>query len=256
MAAPLYGLHAYYDSAMASYWDTQTFQTGTIKTPMDPGTFRGSICSVQFARTEAATIREDIAQFDLHLAINDGVGAFAVLDDTDSAAVESKLDTWWTSQKTAIGSHWKLNGYVWRDFGMDYPLGETGLSKPGPTRRTTSRSVAATGTEPGSPDQTSTTVTFITASRKHWGRIYLPAPANNQLGSYGRLSSASVDATCGFFHTLLNDMNDDARQIDTFVWSPKYRGALSVWKLQMDDVPDVVRRRRPKVATYRKVYTS
>lgn len=256
MTAPLYSKTVFYDSGMSSYWDTVTFETGTTKNAVDPGNFHGSMVSVQFSRSEAAGVREDLAQFDLHLAVAAGLGLYASLDATDAATVETALDTMWTTMKVNHSAHISLANYVWRDYGMDYPLGKTGFSKPGPVWRTTARSVAGSGAQPSLPDQVAETVTFKTPSRRHWGRIYLPNGLAANTTNEARIISGAVDIWCGAVHTFVNDLNDNARQIDTFVWSPKYRGALGIESIQMDNTYDVIRRRRAKQTTYRKVFTS
>ena len=52
----------------------------------------------------------------------------------------------------------------------------------------------------------------------------------------------------------LDTLSNLARSQHVLVWSPKYRGVFSVNRLQVDDVPDVIRSRRPKIKTYAKVY--
>lgn len=256
MAFPLYNDYLVYDSGQSAYWDTQTLNTGATKVAVDPGVLRGSVVQVTFSRTQSVGVREDLAMFDLHLTVTAGAHVYTTLTDTDAGLVEGLLDTMWTTLKPSFSPHIVASGYVWRHWGADYPLGTTGLSKPSPTWRSTTRSVAGTSAANPLPDQVAESITFITASRRHWGRIYLPPLASSLTTSDGRLSNGNTDSTVAPFHTFINAANALTRQVDVLVWSPKHRGAFGVSKLQMDSTFDVIRSRRAKQTTYRKVYTS
>lgn len=256
MAAPLWSNTVYIPTDVASYWASQTFLSGTTKVSVDPAALRGSMATLAFSRDAASGVREDVAEFTFHLGIQPGASTYASLTAGQAAAAETPLLAWWTTMKAHSTSHWILKEIQWRDFGADFPLGKTGLSKPGPTWRVTAVGVAGTGSINPNPDQTSATVTFMTASRKHWGRIYAPATITSNLTAFARFSTAYCDALAGASRTLLNSLNGLAAQTDVMIWSPKYRGANFVRELQVDDTPDVVRRRRAKQTTYRKQYTS
>lgn len=256
MASPLFVDTLNYDSGRSDYWNTVTVDSGTIKTARDPNVLHGSVVQMRFARSEPTGVREDLALIDLHMGIATGAGAWSELNDADAAAAEATLDTLWTTIKTLFTAHIILDSYVWRHYGADYPLGKTGLSKPSPIWRTTARTVAGTAATVTQPDQIATSVTFRTASRRHWGRVYLPALATGNSTAEGRMIAARCDTIATAFRTALVDLNDNARQCDVFVWSPKYRGQFSVSELAVDDVYDVIRSRRAKVPTYKKVFTS
>jgi hypothetical protein len=256
LAAPLYTNWLQYDSGNAAYWTTVTCITGTTKLAQDPNLIHGTTVQMTWSRTTPAGVREDVALTDFHFGSSAVAGGYSHLTSAEMGSIETLLDAMWTTLKTNYQSHWILSGYVWRDYGADFPLGKTGLSKPGPARRITARTVA--GTSAGTPlaDQTSQNVTFRTASRKHWGRIYLPAASSGILDQYGHIASASVDAFAAAVHTMINGANALSPAIDTFVWSAKNRGQFAINELRMDDVPDVIRRRRPKQKNYFKSYTS
>lgn len=256
MASPLWGNAVAIPSDNESYWNSQTFLTGTTKTVVDPSVLRGSIATMVFTRDAASGVREDVAEFSLHMGVNTGASAWASLTSAQAAAAETPLIAWWTTMKAHSTSHWAMKEIQWRDFGANNPIGESGLSKPSPIWRTTANVVAGTGAINPNPDQTAATVTFMTASRKHWGRVYAPATITSNLTAFARLSTTYVDALALATRTLLNSLNGLAAQTDVMVWSPKYRGANFIRELQVDDTPDVVRRRRAKQTTYRKQYTS
>lgn len=256
ITSPTYTPFLVYDSGMSGYWDNVTTLTGTDRAGLDPNVVSGSAVQVQFSRAEAAGVRENVALFDLHFSTNAGLGAaWSELSDTTLSSVETALDTLWTTLKANTPPHWLLSGYVWRHFGADYPLGKTGLSKPSPIYRVTSRSVAGTSAATNyTPDQMAISVTFRTASRKHWGRVYLPPPIANMVTQYGRLTTGWCDTCAGAFDTLFATVNGLPAQTHPVIWSSKYRGFFAVDTLAVDDVPDVIRRRRPYSRTYIKTY--
>jgi hypothetical protein len=45
--------------------------------------------------------------------------------------------------------------------------------------------------------------------------------------------------------------SNEASIVNLWVWSAKHRGALSVTEVSVDDVPDIVRRRRAKGPSFR-----
>lgn len=256
MAPPLFTNYVAYDTTNAAYWGTQVFQTGTVIAPTAPNALHGSSVQVGFTRSEPAGVREDLAIFDLHMWVNTGAGAFSSLNASDAAAAETAISAMWTTIKTLYPAHITLATMIWRDWGADFPTGKTGLSKPGPVWRQTSFSVSGSGAPTPLPDQVAESCTFRTASRRHWGRIYLPPVISTLVDANGRLSQPQVDILSGAVRQMLVTLNSSARQLDVVVWSPKYRGALGVSQVVMDDVFDIIRRRRAKVANYHKIYSS
>lgn len=255
----LYGNAITHDSDTSEYWNNQSVLTGTTLNPVDASALNGAVVNLNFTRTVEATTHEDVATFALHFTVNAGVSPATdtALDAADAAVVETALGTFYTSLKTKISDSWTLRDYTWRNFGASFPRDVNGVTKYSPVWRTTTVGVLGTASGQRLPDQTAATVTWMTSSRQHWGRVYVPALTVTALTTYGKLTQATyVDNVCTYFHTLFNDLNDNARSINAVVWSPKYRAALSIRELQMDNVADVIRSRRPKFGTYRKQFTS
>lgn len=106
------------------------------------------------------------------------------------------------------------------------------------------------GTQTGSlPYQVAQSVTLRTAWPKHWGRVYLPTPGSAAFDSYGRLTSTQRSGIAGAVKTLLGSWHDagfypviPVTQVEKQV----FHGLLDVTEIVADDVPDVIRRRRPK----------
>ena len=156
-------------------------------------------------------------------------------------------------------SDWSTKEIAWRHFGADFPLDKNGFSKPGPYWRVLPYTVPGAATAARLPDQLALTTTFRTASRRHWGRFYaggftaLEVSADAQ---QGHARQTCVDQLALSMQGLLNDLYDDARKTWLVIWSPKYRGALTVNELSVDDTWDIIRSRRAKFPSYRKTYTA
>lgn len=97
--------------------------------------------------------------------------------------------------------------------------------------------------------QVSFTTTDRTTYPRHWGRNYWPFPAASSYTPTGLIASSQVNAWGQFVKDQY-----DALQVAQFypvvpvtqVQGIPTRGLLTVTSVQMDDVPDVVRRRRNK----------
>jgi hypothetical protein len=114
---------------------------------------------------------------------------------------------------------------------------------------------------PPCPTQVAMSITERTGLRRHWGRVYLPGLLSNQVQATGRWNSLAVAgvaaALAGYYNVLVGEGIQPivvttvrrAGIIDLAGWSA--RGYLPVELLQIDDVPDVIRRRRLRVVTNR-----
>lgn len=106
----------------------------------------------------------------------------------------------------------------------------------------TASTVGSSGSAATLPPQVALTVTFQTAARRHWGRIYLGGMVTTGLLNDGRADPAAVNQIGGAFKTFLDNLNTNGMPIVVFnrkTWLPATIVGLSV-----DDVFDVQRRRR------------
>jgi len=108
------------------------------------------------------------------------------------------------------------------------------------------------------PRQVAVTSTELTPYARHWGRNYWPCPAAPLVGSTGSLGSLYQTTLAQLVHDRYAALQDK----DYFPVVPvtqvqpggkktpiyPYRGLLGVTGVQVDDVFDVVRRRRQAVA--------
>jgi hypothetical protein len=116
---------------------------------------------------------------------------------------------------------------------------------------------ATVGNAPGfQAPQVAYTTTELTPYRKHWGRNYWPAPAPSLQIAGGHILATAVDQWCQLVHDAYQSLMSNeffpvvaVTQIDNV----PARALLTLRGVQMDDVPDVIRRRRPENATHRMV---
>lgn len=172
-----------------------------------------------------------------------------VADDTwtagDFTTVESALDTYWGAIKSMYHTGVVLTEYRW------YRKGP-GAAPPEPTVRVTARSVAGTSGTGPVPQQCAVTTSLRTALRKHWGRMYLPAPTIANLAAGGLLSNTAVDAYGAAFNTLITTL--ETADFYPVVYSGTRQRAYAINRVVVDNVVDIQRRRRPERQTYQKVY--
>lgn len=190
-------------------------------------------------------LQPDVFENVLHFINTEAGVAGEILNDTKKGAVESAFVTFFTAVKTHACPYVALDSFRWYGVNFTDPL--TGP----PNRITDVTNVAGTYTG-GFPAQVATSITMRTALRKHWGRIYFPG-ARVQ-GTDGLTDNASVDGMAAAFRTFVNSCA--AANVSPVVYSRAAQAAMSVSAIEVDNVPDVVRRRRPKSSTYQKIYTS
>lgn len=103
------------------------------------------------------------------------------------------------------------------------------------------------------PYQDAMSITLKTAVPKHWGRVYLPALSISVLDTLalgpGRFSAAVQTAIANQTAELIDDLaaKDFQVVIPTTQIDNRYQIALqTVSQVQVDDIPDVIRRRRAR----------
>lgn len=162
-----------------------------------------------------------------------------VVDDSwtsgDFETIEALLDTWWTNVKDNYDDdlHWR--GGRWHRIGQ-------GVGTPNPQVREFIRDVAGSSSAGNLPGQVSSTISFHTALRRRWGRTYLPAPHLNTLQLNGRFTSTFLNDVIAATDTLL--AGAAAADFKPVVWSQVQQAFYGVRTIVMDDVPDIIRRRR------------
>jgi len=216
---------------------------------------------LKFTRTAPSGATEDAAflKFDIFLLGDDWIPeTWSTGHYTQN---ETALNTWWTAVKPYVSANHTLAEYRWYRMSFRNPMSvDHRFNDSGPPLRVTT--VGTPGTDATSsynPYQVAASITFKTGHRTHWGRVYLPGLANQRIGSTSRISTACCDALANATDTMLGTMltNEDF----LFIPSTQSDGVLapamlSISAIQVDDVPDVIRSRRPRTTTYRKTLTA
>lgn len=223
---------------------------------------------------------QDVATCGLHFVhANPGImGDTIAWDDAaDSTTIEGLLTTLWNGLKGQYAADIQLDRFDWHHFGV-------GIRRPNPKFRETvlGPAIAGTSVDDQMPEQIAVSVTLKTDKRKSWGRVYLPAPTVT-FNDGGYVSAAGV----GLYRTMFGDLLDGAAaaSLPLVVWCPRHGGKLlkfsaavhdsdptsnhelgldepdtssiarGVQQVQVDNVFDVIRRRRFKPATLRDTHT-
>lgn len=169
-------------------------------------------------------------------------------------------DTWITSDYTTLETLVKtfdaaitpyrpagvvLTTLIWHRVG-------SGIGTPNPAERTTVLASPQVGSLSGScsPQQIASSLTFRTGVRKSWGRTYLPVMSPVP-GSSPYLSTAAVDAIANNANAMVTGAA--TADFNLVVVSKPLASSLNVEHVEVDNVLDVIRRRRPKKSTYRKI---
>jgi hypothetical protein len=168
-------------------------------------------------------------------------------DDTwtsgDYTTLEGLLDTMYTALSSYLASGHSVTTYTWHRVG-------TGVTKPNPAERVFVKGSAIAGAGgSGMTLQTACSITFRTGVRKSWGRTYLPFNAG--ISTNRRPSSTQVSAVA----TAVGNMVSSAATSDfhLVVVSTPLRSSLNAEHVEVDDVLDVIRRRRHKRAINRTI---
>jgi hypothetical protein len=177
--------------------------------------------------------------------------------NSDFTTCETALDTMVNTIGGYQNSNHTLVAYKW------YRKRFNDLTNPKPYQpslnpvRIQAKTIAGqVGTLP-MPYQVACSVTEKTAFPRHWGRVYWPGIVSSTIqAAGGRWSTTFVDTIAGAFNTAYNTLATagfypvvPVTQVNKL----PARGLLGVEKVQVDDVPDVIRSRRPRQVAYRKI---
>jgi hypothetical protein len=162
----------------------------------------------------------------------------------DYTTVEAYLATWWASVKPYVMTNVSLREIRW------YRAGP-GIVAPNPAERVHAVGVAGTSASQKLPQQVACSITLRTAVRRSWGRTYLPALTTTFLASDGSFTSSAIDAVANATGTLATSAAGG--DFPLVVVSKHLSALLHVEQIEVDDVPDIIRRRRFDGTTYRKL---
>lgn len=195
-------------------------------------------------RVQRTGLQDDLYENVLHFVNTAGELPGAPATDVQKAAVESAWTTFWGSWKSMAAPEVALAEYRWYHFNFDDTL--TGP----PTRVTPITPVPGTAGL-AQIGQVASTVTLRTPLRKNWGRVYLPGGIQ---GTPGFLTNTNVDNQVAYFKTFAQAC--DTADLNCVVYSRIKQAVFNIAQIEADNVLDVVRRRRPKNSTYKKIVLS
>jgi len=177
----------------------------------------------------------------------------------DFVTCEGYFDQWWDTLAPQVGNSHTLSAYKWYRMHFAEPMtADRRFALTGPPVRNQPKTKPGTNTTSELPYQIAISVTEKTAVPRHWGRFYFPgltADACSSTSAPGRFVSSTVNAFADATAELYEDLQgSDFYPIVVSTQSNKVlTGAYHhVTSLQVDDIPDVIRRRRPRTPTIRR----
>jgi hypothetical protein len=214
-----------------------------------------------------STDAHDDMYFNLDLVNITGGAVDSSWTTSDYTTCEAALTTFATSIAAIQSSTARLK--EWRWYIASYnPYTEAKPFAPhGPPERVTAVSIAGTGNTTPLAPQSAVSVTLLNPFPRNWGRFYIPAIGNTAVNigiGPARLANAQCDAVATATQTLITNLASHQFQVVTPITQlgvgargsagagTANRRLAQVTGIQVDNVLDVIRRRRLHAVTYRK----
>jgi len=192
-------------------------------------------CQCVFDRT-LLHADEDVAVITSHFrrVDNNLPDIFPIIDGTRTDYRDNWI-TWWNAVLHAVTPK-----VTFREIRMyDVPAApNTNMGDPVAVYPINSPGTA--GTDP-LPPQVAMSVTFKTQHRLRWGRFYVPGLVESSTDSSGRFTTGIMTDILNATHTLTGRGGSGG---SLTVFSRKYWNHEDPITIQIDDIPDVIRRRR------------
>jgi hypothetical protein len=210
-----------------------------------------------FSQADALVAADDSRVMTFHLAKISGGSVSDAWVAGDFTALDAAFTAWWTAIKVG----WS-DTTAWDRIKV-YKAGPA-IVPPQPPVYDADKNVVGGSAGAPMPPQVAISVTEIAGSKRHWGRFYLPAPLASEISPYGRVRSTMQTLVADSTDTLYTDLRTanlhpvvyrmPLPERETKAGSTLPARAASAWsveKVQVDDVYDVIRRRRYKYPTLR-----
>lgn len=236
-------------AAVWSNWDTISglFERA-VESPSTPIFGHYSTHVFEMKDGSGAWTARERGQFGIHWVNVTGGDLDASWTSADFAAVESAVQTMWTALASKIPNDIRLVEHRWYAYGP-------GVLPPNPPSRVTAVSpMSGSFASSSVPHQVASTVTLRTSLRRHWGRFYLPVGGAVDFTG-GTIGSTTVDSLAAAARTMLTAPGA-SQGIFPVVYDRNRHAALGVTEIEVDSTPDIIRRRRIRTTTYRKVHSS
>lgn len=209
---------------------------------------------VIYTRLTPTGTAEDKAMVTFDLAKIAAAGVVDTWSAGDYTLAEGRLSTFFTSLAGYTLTQYTVSQYRWYARGYRPATDPKPFVTVGGPEHVTNVTLAGTASTGFVPQQVALSVTEKTAWPMHWGRFYLPGISSANVDNRGRWTLAMVQSLANAVSTLFTGLNTDnlpvvvpVTQVDTH----PYRALLSVRGIQVDDIPDVIRRRRARQAAFR-----
>lgn len=214
---------------------------------------------LRWSRSTPVGTVEDHAQIGINIVNITGGNIDTTWTTGDYTTCEGFLDEWVNVLAPYIHQSHTLVDYRWyvRQFAVPMTAVKR-FADTGPPARITPKSTAMLGIGTCLPYQSAMSVTLRTPTPRHWGRFYLPGiPPANMAASSRLLSSVTVSLANNVAELADDLAGQDFQMVvpTTQVNRVLVPALQTVTSIQVDDVPDVIRRRRPKQASVKTVGT-
>lgn len=235
------------------------------------GTFELRKLQWRLSRAPTGGTIEDQDVMTFHFLRTAAGAPIAYTDTTELAAVESAVTAFWGTMLASWPAFIRSDQYRWYKDGPAFWELHTDGDRyvpitPNPAIRVTEVDTPGGASASSTlPPQVAISVTEKVSMRKSWGRFYLPAPSSANADNEGRLTTAKTDSLMAALVTMYNacrsaGMIPVVYSIPKPVRPKKPSGELpaqagiayEITSLQIDNLFDVIRRRRYDAPTYRK----
>lgn len=198
---------------------------------------------LRFTRTPPGTFTDDVAEMHFDFMNITGGTPDDTWTTTDYTDLEGYLATWFASVEGRMHT-----SHVWQEIRW-YRVG-TGVTPPNPAERVTLTGSGGTSSSVMLPPQNAASITLKTARRRQWGRTYFPGLTTSDVTGNGQLGSGTVDDLANATDALATSAA--TKQFYLGVLSGVAGSFFAAETIQVDDIADIIRRRRWRNATYRK----
>lgn len=234
-------------AAVYANWDEITSLFDRVEVDESQPIFGYRYVAVIGQKDAAAGVWTQRAQYSVAFVNVTGGDPDYTWTTADFQAIESGSEAMWTALASKVPTTYRLEEHRWYAFGP-------GVTPPNPVHRYVTLGTPIVGTSSAATHMSAACAgTIKTTLRKHWGRFYFPVSVSI-CDAAGRLSVGQADALAAAYRTWL--MSGSGQGVFPCVYDSTRHVVHGMTALQVDDIPDVIRRRRQSVTQYRKTYTS
>lgn len=212
---------------------------------------------LRWSRTTPIATTEDTAQVGFHISNITGGDLDTSWTTQDYVDCETALTEWLVAINSKFSITHTMLDYRWYQRAFANPMtADARFQNSGPPLRVTPKNVIGANVSLPLPYQAAISITFKTAAPRHWGRVYLPGMVGTEVDNNGRWNSSLCTLMANMTAELVDDLAAKGFQlvVPTTQTDSALQGGLNVvTAIQVDDVPDVIRRRRPSTPKIRTI---